>query len=128
MGGIKIRILLVEDEAIVRFYLKVTLSNINGEVVDTKGGSEAVEILKKDTDFDLIITDIKMQGMDGFEFINIIDDMGLNIPIVVESAYITEDVRMNKYRDRIKAFIKKPIDLNVLESIIRQLEKEFNRR
>lgn len=122
------KILLVEDEAIVRFYLKVTLSNINGEVIDVKGGREALELLNKDAEFDLIITDIKMHGMDGFEFINELDKRGFNIPIVVESAYLKEDPRMNKYKNRVEAFIKKPIDLNVLESIVRQLEYKLSHR
>ena len=120
------RILLVEDEAIVRFYLKVTLSNINGEVIDAKSGKDALKILRKDPAFDLIITDIKMKNMDGFEFIDSIDEMGLDIPIVVESAYLDSDSRMAKYRERVRTFIKKPIDLNVLESIVRQLEEEIN--
>lgn len=121
------RILVVEDEAIVRFYLKVTLSNISGEVVDTKGGEEALTLLETDSDFDLIITDIKMSGMDGFDFIDELDRRGFqDMPIVVESAYLTDDPRMYKYKSRVKAFIKKPIDLNVLESVIRQIENELN--
>lgn len=122
------RILLVEDEAIVRFYLKVTLSNINGEVVDTKSAVDALELLNKDPNFDLIITDIKMQGMDGFDFIDELKKRGINIPVVVESAYLTNDPRMNKYRDVVKAFIKKPIDLNVLESVVREIEGGISHR
>lgn len=116
----------MEDEAIVRFYLKVTLSNINGEVVDTKGGEEALILLETDPNFDLIITDIKMSGMGGFDFIDELDRRGFHdMPIVVESAYLTDDPQMNKYKSRVKAFIKKPIDLNVLESVVRQIEGEI---
>lgn len=120
------RVLLVEDEAIVRFYLKVTLSNINGEVVDTKDGTEALKVLSKDSNFNLIITDIKMQGMDGFEFIDELKKRNINAPVIVESAYLTEDPRMANYKDKVKAFIKKPIDLNVLESIVKQIEAEIS--
>ena len=113
------RILLVEDEAIVRFYLKTTLMSINGEVVDAKSGDEALEQIYKNGPFDLLITDIKMKGIDGFDLIDKLDEMGLDIEIIVESAYVDEDERMHKYKERVKAFIKKPIDLNVLEAIVR---------
>lgn len=79
-----------------------------------------------DNKFDLIITDIKMSGLDGFDFIEKIDEMGLNTPVVVESAYLSDDSRMNKLKDRVRAFVKKPIDLNVLESIVIQIESELN--
>ncbi len=118
------RVLLVEDEAIVRFYLKMTLSSINGEVVDAKSAEDALVLLNGGEKFDLIITDIKMHEMDGFAFIDEIDKMGMNTPVVVESAYLSDDPRMTKYKDRVTAFIKKPIDLNVLELIIRRLEDQ----
>ncbi len=116
------RILLVEDEPIIRFYLKITLSNINGEIIDVKSGDEAISLLKADDKFDLIITDIKMQGIDGFELIEEIHKMNIDIPIIVESAFLDDDPRMNKYKNSVKAFIGKPIDLNLLESIIKQIE------
>jgi len=114
----------VEDEAIVRFYLKMTLSKINGEVIDIKSAEDALILLSEDRDFDLLITDIKMQAIDGFGLIDEIDKMGIKIPVVVESAYLSDDPRMNNYKDRVKAFIKKPIDLNVLELIIKQIEED----
>ena len=46
--------------------------------------------------------------------------------LVVESAYLSNDERMINYKDKVKAFIKKPIDLNILESIIRRVEQEIN--
>lgn len=119
------RILLVEDEAIVRFYLRTTLTNINGEVVDVKNGNDALKKLKTES-FDLLITDIKMKGLDGFDLIDKCNEMNLDLTIIVESAYVDEDERMHKYKDRVKAFIKKPIDLNLLEAIVRDVESEIN--
>jgi len=121
-----VRILIVEDEAIVRFYLKVTLLKINGEVIDVKCAEEALELLEKDSNFDLIITDVQMYAMNGFKFIDELEKRGFKIPIIIESAYLENDSKINNYKNKVKAFIKKPIDLNVLELIIRQLEDEIN--
>ena len=123
---IKIRILVIEDEAIVRFYLTLTLSKINGEIVDVKCAEDAIELLEKDKNFDLIITDVQMYEMNGFQLIDELEKKGIKIPIVVESAYLADDENMVNYKDKVKAFVKKPIDLNLLELIIRQLEEELN--
>ncbi len=123
---IKIRILVIEDEAIVRFYLTLTLSKINGEIVDVKCAEDAIELLEKDKNFDLIITDVQMYEMNGFQLIDELEKKGIKIPIVVESAYLADDENMVNYKDKVKAFVKKPIDLNLLELVIRQLEEELN--
>lgn len=119
------RILIAEDEAIVRFYLKVTLARINGEVIDVKSAEDALKILENDNNFDLLITDVRMYEMDGFQLIDELEKRNIKIPIIVESAYLSSDEVISKYKDRVKAFIKKPIDLNILEAIIRQVEEEL---
>lgn len=117
------RVLLVEDEGIVRFYLKATLMTINGEVVDAKSGEEAIKLLEDESQhFDIIITDIKMGKIDGFDVIDKAEELGRKVKFIIESAYIETDPRMNKYKEKVTAFLRKPIDLNVLEPIIRQLE------
>jgi len=120
-----VRILVVEDEAIVRFYLTLTLSKINGEIIDVKCAEDALELLEKDKNFNLIITDVQMYEMNGFQFIDELERRGFTIPIVVESAYLADDENMVNYKNKVKAFVKKPIDLNLLESVIRQLEDEL---
>jgi len=116
-----VRILLIEDEPIVQFYLQTQLSQINGEVIATNFAAEALSLLEKDQNFDLILTDIKMPGIDGFELIDILIERGINIPVVIESAYDYEE-KSKEYENKIKGFIKKPIDLNILEAVINQIK------
>lgn len=114
------RILIAEDEAIFRFYLTNVLTQINGEVVSAKSAEEAIEILKNDSDYDLIITDIQMNKLNGFELIEEAYKINNNIKFIVESAYL-DSINVDEYKDRVLAFLQKPIDLNLLESIIRQI-------
>lgn len=95
-------------------------------MVDAKNGEEALKLLNEYKDFDLVITDIKMNNIDGFQLIDEMDKMGYNIPVVIESAYIDSNPDMLKYKERVEAFIKKPIDLNLLESVVRQIEDKYN--
>lgn len=67
-----------------------------------------------------------MYEMNGFQFIDELEKRGFTIPVVVESAYLADDENMVNYKNKVKAFVKKPIDLNLLELVIRQLEDELH--
>ncbi len=61
------RVLLAEDEALVRTMIYEDLTDHGHAVIEARTGDEAVAILKLDSDFDLILTDIRMPGsIDGW--------------------------------------------------------------
>ena len=60
------RILVIEDEQLITKTLKKLLTKAGYAVTIAQSGQEAIEIIKAN-DFDLIITDLKMPGMSGFE-------------------------------------------------------------
>src|SRR5687767_7322509 len=71
---VTIRVVIAEDEAIIRLDLKETLEEEGYEVVGETGrGDEAVELVRSLTP-DLAILDIKMPGMDGLEVARIVND------------------------------------------------------
>ena len=84
------KILLVEDEQIVRLALKSLIEwekyniDINYEAAN---GKEAIKILEKHPDIDIILTDINMPIMDGIELIEYVHTLKINPEIVVLSAY-----------------------------------------
>lgn len=112
------RILLVEDETIIRFYLKSRLQEINGEVIDVNSSEEAIDLLEKDQNFDMVITDINMGHIDGWGLIDYIISHNLKMKIIVESAYLAGDINMQKYSSKVSAFLPKPIDLNILDGLV----------
>lgn len=61
------RILLAEDDSSMRQFLKMALEKAGHEAVQAKDGVEALRILEKDQNFDLLLTDIVMPGIDGIE-------------------------------------------------------------
>ncbi len=78
-----LKILIVDDEAFIREILAEMLDG-EGRVVSTaEDGAAALETLKGDEDFDLVISDMNMPRMNGLELIRQIRDRGRNLPIII---------------------------------------------
>ena len=84
--------LIVEDDDAVRNTLTKVLTSSGIQSTPTASGQEALDKLKDET-FDVILLDINLDGMDGFEVIHSLRDAGNQIPVMVVSGR-TEDVDM----------------------------------
>ena len=84
--------LIVEDDAAVRNTLAKVLTSSGIQSTITASGQEAVEKVSGES-FDVILLDINLDGMDGFEVIHALRDAGNQIPVMVVSGR-TEDVDM----------------------------------
>lgn len=114
-------ILLVDDEEKFIQSLITGLSDYKDhfEVLAAKNGKEAVEILES-TPMDLVVTDLKMPVMDGFELLAYIVSYFPSIPIIVMSAFATQEVEERLRMMGIFALLEKPIDFEQLASAILQ--------
>lgn len=86
------RALIVEDDAAVRNTLAKVLTSSGIESILTESGQEALDKLASDA-FDVVLLDINLDGMDGFEVIHALRNNGNRIPVMVVSGR-TEDVDM----------------------------------
>jgi signal transduction histidine kinase len=82
----KERILVVDDEETVREMVSKIISLIGHEVVTTGNGREALEILRSQP-FSIMITDVKMPEMDGFELTKVVRDQFPGTPIICMTAH-----------------------------------------
>lgn len=131
----KLRILLVDDESIIRLDLREMLKEHGHEIVgEASDGPMAAELAPK-LDPDLIIMDIKMPGMDGLEAIRHINQHR-RIPTVMLTAYSQPELVEKAVELGVFAFLVKPIkEHDLLPTIevalaraeeLRSLEKEVD--
>ena len=85
------RVLLVDDEAIVRLSTSDMLEDIGYEVVEASSGEEALLLLQQDAGFDLLISDHVMPGMTGMDLIDAVRRSGRAIPTLIITGFANAD-------------------------------------
>jgi DNA-binding NtrC family response regulator len=96
--GIGIRILLVDDEAGFRTTLAANLELDGFDVAEAESGERALELLDHG-EFDVVLTDIRMSGMNGGDLFREIERRGLHIPVVLTTAFTLEEVVRGALRE-----------------------------
>ncbi|PAD28701.1 response regulator transcription factor [Paenibacillus sp. 7523-1] len=102
-------ILVVEDEKHVRKLLDTVLTREGYNVYQAEDGVEALEILKVQF-IDLIILDIMMPNMDGFEFVKELRDVNIMTPILMATAKHLPEEKKRGFRLGIDDYMTKPLD------------------
>src|SRR6056297_636298 len=110
-------ILVAEDEQANYFYIEEVLKKTNARLIRATNGKEAVKEVKKNQKIDLIIMDIKMPEMDGYEATKQIKTFNKDIPIISQSAYAMPSDIEKGYLLGINEYITKPVQPKKLLSI-----------
>lgn len=105
----KPKILIVEDEESNYELLKAMLRKRDIEVFWAQTGKQAITLCEKHS-FGLILMDIKMPEMNGYEAIEIIRDMGVSCPIIAQTAYARLEDEERALNNGFNAYVSKPID------------------
>jgi len=80
-------ILLAEDEPANVIYLEEVLKITKAKILKAMNGKEAVELFEKNQNIDIVLMDIKMPEMDGYEATRLIKQMNNEIPVISQTAY-----------------------------------------
>lgn len=107
------RILVIDDERSIRNTLKEILEFEKYQVDLAEDGMKAIELIKL-TDYDVILCDIKMPGMDGIEVLQKIEELKPDTPVVMISGHGNIDTAVESIKKGAFDFIEKPLDLNRL--------------
>lgn len=122
-------ILIVEDEETNYMFIKTLLEEIglNCTIYHSKNGKEAVELCQTNNEIDLILMDLKMPVMNGFEASKKIKTIRPNLPIIAQTAYSTKEDKEKALLAGCEDFITKPINEEVFDVILkRYLKKNQN--
>jgi CheY-like chemotaxis protein len=85
------RVLVIDDETLVRMTTADMLENLGYETVEVGDASEAEALLTKGERFDLVLTDHLMPGMSGAELASLIRDRWPHLPVLIVSGYADTD-------------------------------------
>jgi DNA-binding NtrC family response regulator len=118
------KVLLVEDDPWIRDSLRRFFANENCALMAVETGEDALEIIK-DNDCDIVITDYRLPGMDGLEFLKKAQAINNRFKKILVTAYMTEAVLSEAFRLGVHEFIEKPFSTeDVEEALARVLAKK----
>jgi len=117
----KLKILATEDDEISYLYLKELLTTSKCEIVWAKNGLEAVEIIRNNSDFDLVLMDLKMPVMNGYEATEKIKSLNSDIPVIAVSSFANHEEMEGRIGKLFSGFIVKPIEKYDLLRVINKV-------
>ncbi|RLB36383.1 MAG: sigma-54-dependent Fis family transcriptional regulator [Deltaproteobacteria bacterium] len=129
MEKTKPKILIVDDEPIALQNLEHIMLKEGYEVLALESGVEAIKRLEK-TEFDLVLTDLKMQPIDGLQILEHAKDLHPDTEVILITAYATVDTAVEAMKKGAYHYISKPFKLDEVRHTVRtalekrQLKKE----
>ncbi len=119
-GTPMVRIMIIEDDEEMRSLLKEFFEEEGFETDSVSNGVDALKILSEDH-VDLVITDIRMPGLSGLDILPAIRRLKPETPIIVMTAYGSEDLRRRTLERGATIYLEKPIRLNQLKTLVREV-------
>jgi DNA-binding NtrC family response regulator len=114
------RIMVIDDENIVCKMTKAVLEQDGYEVETFLSADPALARLKEEK-FDLVITDLKMKGIDGMEVLKKIKTESPEIKVIMITAFASLDAAIEALRGKVDDFFPKPVKFSDLKECLKRL-------
>ncbi len=118
-----IRILLVDDEINFLNVLTKRLTRRGFKVTTANNGDEAIQALRSN-DFDIVVLDLKMEGMDGIEVLKIFKKMVPDLPVIMLTGHGCQIAAEEGQKYGVLDYLSKPYDF---ESLIKKIYSSLNK-
>ena len=107
-------ILIVDDD---RNVCKATARALSGKYMThiALSGKQALEIIQKENNIDLVLTDVMMPAMNGIELLGNIRKISKNTAVIIVSSFYTIDLALEAVNLGAHAYLTKPVDVDNLE-------------
>jgi signal transduction histidine kinase/ActR/RegA family two-component response regulator len=125
----KLKILVAEDDKISRMLIQKVIQPYSKEIINAQTGVEAVKMCRNNPDLDLILMDIQMPQMNGFEATKEIRKFNKNVIIVAQTAFALEGDREKTIQTGCNDYISKPINKMELSRLVQHYfgsQQQFN--
>ncbi|MCK5248652.1 MAG: response regulator, partial [Spirochaetaceae bacterium] len=117
------RVLITEDTDDLRYYIAKILTNLGHDVISAENGKAAWEILTDEGGIDILVSDIMMPKMDGYELLRNIrnHDALQDLPVILITAKAGDDPKLKALGIGADDYLPKPINVRELDARIRNL-------
>lgn len=116
----KLKILIVEDDEASEMLLSHELKDLCSELIKAKSGPEAIEACRNNMDIDLVLMDIEIPGMDGYQATMEIRKFNKNVIIIAQTAYALTGDKEKSILAGCNNYISKPIRRFDLKAMIEE--------
>ncbi len=115
----KLNIVIAEDDEVSSRFLEITLRDIAGKIVFARNGIEAVELCKLNPDSDLVLMDMRMPELNGYEATQKIREFNKKIVIIAQTALALDTDRLKVMEAGCNSYISKPVSKEELLKLIK---------
>jgi len=115
----KLKILIAEDDETSDYLITIALNRISKEFLHSKTGIDTVKVCLDNPDIDLVLMDIQMPGIDGYEATREIRQFNKNVIIIAQTAFAFPGESEKAVEAGCNGYISKPIDKHALLKMIK---------
>ena len=122
------RVWIIDDDQSIRWVLEKALKRAHFQVESFDSASKALTQFKRQQSSkpDTIISDVRMPGIDGFEFMNQVHHLDPDLPIIIMTAYSDLDTTVQAYQEGAFEYLSKPFDIDdAINLVTRAIHKRL---
>ena len=123
----KTQVIILDDEPIVCKRLKPGLEKVGYEVEAFTNSVDAMERIKE-KEFDIVITDLKMEGFDGMQFLTEVKRRSQTTEVIVITGFATMETAKESFQKGVFDFIAKPFKMGEIQEIVRKAEMKVREK
>ena len=125
-GRTRLRTMIIDDEPIVCKRLKSALQKV-GYAVETFTDSTSALARLKEATFDIVITDLKMEGADGLQVLMRAKELSPRTRVIVITGFATMETARESFHKGAFDFVAKPFKLGDILECVRRIEEDLRR-
>ncbi|WP_029921627.1 sigma-54-dependent transcriptional regulator [Nevskia soli] len=114
MSAIRQKILIVDDEEKMRRVLEIMLQRMGHQVGSAENGEDALQKLE-DASYDLVISDLRMPGIDGAELLGRLREAGNDVPFIIVTAHGSIESAVAAMKNGANDYLLRPFDIETLK-------------
>jgi two-component system response regulator AtoC len=119
------KILVVDDELLIRDLLYDHFSSKNYLISTAQSAEDAIDLLDNGEKFDVVLTDLKMPGMGGIDFIEYLREGDKMLPVIVMTGFPSLETAIEALRKRAFDYFVKPFNIKRLHAAVEAAATEY---